>query len=60
MKLHIALLSGFFLLTAFAPLPAQSQKPPGAEIEWARDWEEALQEAQARNVPIMFTIHKDG
>ena len=30
------------------------------QIQWAGDWEKALEEAKARNVPIMFTLHKDG
>ena len=29
-------------------------------VIWATSWEEALKEAQARNVPIHFTMHKDG
>ena len=30
------------------------------DIIWSKDWEEALKEAKARNVPVMLTIHKDG
>ena len=33
---------------------------PGTGIDWQGDWEEAVKEATARNVPIMFTVHKDG
>lgn len=29
-------------------------------VYWAASWDEALKEAQARNVPIHFTVHKDG
>lgn len=32
-------------------------KPTG--VIWVGSWEEALKEAQARNVPIHFTVHKD-
>lgn len=32
---------------------------PGQGIDWKTDWEEATKEAAARNVPIMFTVHKD-
>lgn len=30
------------------------------EIRWAESWAEALEEAKARNVPIVVTVHKDG
>jgi hypothetical protein len=29
-------------------------------IDWKTDWESALQEAGARNVPILFTVQKEG
>lgn len=29
-------------------------------VYWAASWEEALKEAQERNVPIHLAIHKDG
>ena len=32
---------------------------PGQGIDWQGDWDEAVREATARNVPIMFTVHKD-
>ena len=32
---------------------------PGQGIDWKGDWEAARKEAAARNVPIMFTVHKD-
>ncbi len=33
---------------------------PGTGIDWKGDWDAALKEATLRNVPIMFTVHKDG
>lgn len=33
---------------------------PQEGVYWASSWEDALKEAQARNVPIHFTVHKDG
>jgi hypothetical protein len=32
---------------------------PGQGIDWQGDWDAAVKEATARNVPIMFTVHKD-
>jgi len=29
-------------------------------IPWATDWDKALRDAKTRNVPIMFTVHRDG
>ncbi len=40
------------------PVPAQQAAAEG--ILWARTWDAALAEAQARNCPILFTAHKDG
>lgn len=37
----------------------KSNLVPGAGIDWKGDWEEAVKEATLRNVPIMFTVHKD-
>jgi hypothetical protein len=49
------------LLAAGTAAIAQGKKnvPPGSGIEWQGDWEAAVKEATARNVPIVFTIHKD-
>jgi hypothetical protein len=33
--------------------------PPGQGIDWKADFDAAVKEATARNVPIMFTVHKD-
>ncbi|MBI2933054.1 MAG: hypothetical protein HYY16_15530 [Planctomycetes bacterium] len=54
--------TALLLLPAMAPaLYAQHSKDKVAQngVIWATSWEEALQEAQARNVPIHFTVHKD-
>lgn len=32
---------------------------PGMGIDWKGDWDVALAEATARNVPIHIAIHKD-
>ena len=32
---------------------------PGMGIDWQGDWEAAVKEATARNVPIHFAVHKD-
>ena len=32
---------------------------PGQGIDWQGDWDAAVKEATARNVPIHFAIHKD-
>lgn len=37
--------------------------PPGDSrptIQWANSWQEAVEEATARNVPIFVSFHKDG
>ena len=41
---------------------AQSKKKewtPGQGIDWKNDWDAAVEEAAARNVPIHIAIHKD-
>ena len=35
----------------------QQEKPT---MVWAKTWKEALEEAVVRNVPIYYTVHKDG
>jgi hypothetical protein len=32
---------------------------PGQGIDWQGDWEAAVKEATARNVPIHIAVHKD-
>lgn len=42
---------------------AQSKKKdwtPGQGIDWKSDWDAAVEEAAARNVPIHFAVRKDG
>jgi hypothetical protein len=40
-------------------LSASAPQEKGAII-WAKSWSDALAEASVRNVPIVFTVHKDG
>ena len=50
----------FALLLAAAPQQGGKHKLlPGQGIDWKGDWESAQKEAAARNVPIMFSVHKD-
>ena len=58
MKVWIALA---VVCAAATPALAQGKKNmmPGQGIDWKADWDEAVKEATARNVPIMFTVHKD-
>jgi hypothetical protein len=45
-----------------APPHAQGKKKdwaPGQGIDWKGDWDAAVEEAAARNVPIHIAIHKD-
>jgi len=55
------LAAALILSVAPAALPQQSKKlpAPGTAVEWVGDWDAALKEAAARNVPIVLTIHKD-
>ena len=44
--------------------PQQSKKKemawtPGQGIDWQGDWDLAVKEATARNVPIHVAVHKD-
>jgi hypothetical protein len=47
---------GFVALLALSASP-QQEKP---SMVWAKTWKEALEEAVIRNVPIYYTVHKDG
>jgi hypothetical protein len=52
------------LLVAAAGAAQAQNKPskgplPGQGIDWKGDFDAAVKEAAARNVPIMFTVHKD-
>lgn len=46
-------------LLGLSAAPPQ-EKPAKPVLQWAKTWTDALAEASARNVPIYFTIHKDG
>jgi hypothetical protein len=54
---------GLVLALCTAP-QAQDRKNDGKVapdgVIWSVSWEEAVKEATARNVPIHFTLHKDG
>ena len=61
MRTTLAAALALTLATA-APALQQAGKHkllPGQGIDWKGDWEEAVKEAAARNVPIMFSVHKD-
>ncbi len=52
------------LLVATAGAAAAQNKPskgplPGQGIDWKADFDAVVKEATARNVPIMFAVHKD-
>jgi hypothetical protein len=50
------------LIPVLAGLGLSSAAPQsGSEgIAWAHSWAEAVEEARIRNVPIVFSLHKDG
>jgi hypothetical protein len=48
--------TAFLGVLCLSAAPAQ-EKPA---IVWAKSWTEALAEAAIRNVPIYYTVHKDG
>ena len=53
------LLSAVMVFSSTVLAHAQAKVGPGTGIDWQGDWEAAVKEATARNVPIMFTLHKD-
>jgi hypothetical protein len=58
---HTALALAFVLAAAAPALAQRSKGPlPGQGIDWKGDWESAVKEATARNVPILFHVGKDG
>lgn len=60
--MRTALLGIAIVLAGASAAHAQGKKNqplPGQGIDWQGDWDAAVQEATARNVPIMFTVHKD-
>lgn len=53
MKRVLAALLAVLGLSATSP----QEKP---SMAWSKTWAEALAEASVRNVPIYYTVHKDG
>ncbi len=50
------------LCAAAGAAQAQGNKKnwvPGQGIDWQGDWDAAVKEATARNVPIHIAVHKD-
>lgn len=50
------------LCAAAGAAHAQGKKDkllPGQGIDWQGDWDQAVKEATARNVPIHVAVHKD-
>jgi hypothetical protein len=59
-----SVLAAALVLAAAGAAQAQSSKAskgplPGQGIDWKGDFDAAVKEATARNVPLMFTVHKD-
>jgi hypothetical protein len=57
-----AALAIMMVCAAAGAAQAQGKKKemlPGQGIDWQGDWDAALKEATARNVPIHFALHKD-
>jgi len=54
MKRAVAVIIAALSLSASAP------QDKGGAILWAKTWKDGLDEARIRNVPILFTGHKDG
>jgi hypothetical protein len=50
-----------FVCAAAGAAHAQGKKNwvPGQGIDWQGDWDAAVKEATARNVPIHIAVHKD-
>lgn len=47
------------LLSAFAVQTAADYDDPSKEIQWARSFEQAYAEAEARNVPVLIWLTAD-
>lgn len=47
---------------AFVAVLGLSASPPQEKptMLWAKTWADAVEEAKIRNVPIYYTVHKDG
>jgi len=48
------------VLVAALGVSASVPQEPKPAISWAKTWSDAVAEATIRNVPIFFTVHKDG
>jgi hypothetical protein len=61
MKLHASLVLALAMsAAAHAQGAKQGPKPADPDgVVWVGNWDEALKEAKARNVPIHFALHKD-
>ena len=61
--MKLVVLSLLAVCAAAGAAQAQSKKKdwtPGQGIDWKSDWDAAVEEAAARNVPIHFAVRKDG
>jgi hypothetical protein len=58
-----AMLALIAVCSAAGAAHAQGKKKdwgPGQGIDWKGDWDAAVEEASARNVPLHVAVHKDG
>ena len=63
--MRLVLLTLAVFVASIPAVPAQQSRKkfkvlPGRGIDWKGNWEEALKEAEARNVPVMLCVHMDG
>jgi hypothetical protein len=56
--MRFAVLAAVALLGLSAAPPQEKGAKPA--MLWAKTWADAVAEATARNVPIYYTVHKDG
>ena len=54
--MRTAVLGGLAVGLAGLAHAAPANKPA---VQWAKSWEEAVEEAKARNVPIFVSFHMD-
>lgn len=55
----VALIAVFAAAGAAHAQGKKKEWVPGMGIDWQGDWDAAVKEATARNVPIHIAIHKD-
>ena len=48
------------VVSVLAVSASPQQEKPASTMLWAKTWKDALEEAVIRNVPIYYTVHKDG